>query len=492
MSKSNCQFLAKNIAIRYARHNFILPFLHEKPKIIMRRVLILLMFVLALSACTTSREWNTAIRDTDREKDYIFYNRLPKNNAQDTFVVLVFSGGGTRSAAFSYGVLQKLRDTKIILNGKERRLLDEVDVISSVSGGSYTAAYYGLFGNRIFSDYERVFLERDVQGEMLKMLFNPLKLAKISSPTYNRSDLSSQWLSNNIFENKTFKSMSKGKLPYIIMNASDINTGMTFSFIQQQFDFLCSDISDYPVANAVMASSAVPGVFAAVTLKNRQIECDQKTKQWHRWVKDSLNHDNIYERRFQVARALSRYYQPLNMPKIRLVDGGVTDNLGVRGSILSPVAHYGNVKEMEGAFTSNALKKIKRVLVIIANAQSYTDYEWSKKGKDPGIFDTIEASFSASIGILNTETITQAKRSFEKWQQYTNSKRTPAEPKVKVYFSTLTFDQINDAKTRDYFNAIPTTFNLSKKQLQSLKKLAGKLLDNSTEFQAFKKNAEKD
>lgn len=454
------------------------------------KCILIIILALSISCCSSTRVWNSTIHDTNKEQDYVFSNRLPKSNSQDTFVVLVFSGGGTRSAAFSYGVLEKLRDTKITLNGQSRRLLDEVDVISSVSGGSYTAAYYGLFGDRIFRDYEKAFLKRDVQSDMARTLFNPANLGRLASPAYNRGDLAAHWLNNNIFEKKTFSNMSNGNLPYVIINASDINTGMTFSFIQQQFDFLCSDISSYPVANAVMASSAVPVVFGAITLKNPQYECPQKTKQWNNWVKNSLNNDSIYDRRFQVARALSRYYQPLNMPKVRLVDGGVTDNLGVRGSILSPVAQYGNVVEMRGAFSPDALKKVKRVLVIVANAQSYVDYDWSKKGKDPGIFDTMDASFSASIGLLNTETITQAKNGFEKWQEYTNKKRDANTDKVKVYFSTLTFDLIDDAKKRDYFNAIPTTFRLSDEQLISLRKISGELLEKSEEFQAFKKSTQ--
>ena len=100
----------------------------------MKRIFALFVLTISLSSCTT-REWNREIHDADVERDYIFQNRMPKSNAQETFVVLVFSGGGTRSAAFAYGVLEKLRDTPITINGRSRRLLDEVDVISSVSGG---------------------------------------------------------------------------------------------------------------------------------------------------------------------------------------------------------------------------------------------------------------------------------------------------------------------------------------------------------------------
>ena len=63
-----------------------------------------LYLVISLASCSSSRVRNINIHETNAEKDYVFHNRMPKNNAQDTFVVLVFSGGGTRSSAFAYGV----------------------------------------------------------------------------------------------------------------------------------------------------------------------------------------------------------------------------------------------------------------------------------------------------------------------------------------------------------------------------------------------------
>jgi hypothetical protein len=44
-------------------------------------------------------------------------------------------------------VLQGLRDTPVMIDGKPMRMLDEVDTLSGVSGGSFPAAYYGLFGD---------------------------------------------------------------------------------------------------------------------------------------------------------------------------------------------------------------------------------------------------------------------------------------------------------------------------------------------------------
>lgn len=92
----------------------------------------------------------------------------------DNAVMLAFSGGGTWAAALSYGVLKELRDTPVPSSTGTGRLFDEIHSISSVSGGSFTAAYYGLHGDRIFDDYEKVFLRQNVQGALIHGLLNPL------------------------------------------------------------------------------------------------------------------------------------------------------------------------------------------------------------------------------------------------------------------------------------------------------------------------------
>ena len=56
-------------------------------------------------------------------------------------MILARSGGGSRASALGYGVLEELRRTEVTLNGVKRHLLDEVDVISAVSGGTFPAAY---------------------------------------------------------------------------------------------------------------------------------------------------------------------------------------------------------------------------------------------------------------------------------------------------------------------------------------------------------------
>ncbi len=113
-----------------------------------------------------------------------------------------------------------------------------------VSGGSFTASYYGLFRDRIFEDYEARFLKKDIQGDLTRAtLFNPINWLKLFSAYYDRSDLAADYYNKNVFEGKTYSDLLALKEPMIVINATDMVHGTRFSFIQDVFDVICSDLS---------------------------------------------------------------------------------------------------------------------------------------------------------------------------------------------------------------------------------------------------------
>ncbi|MEZ5592856.1 MAG: patatin-like phospholipase family protein [Gammaproteobacteria bacterium] len=141
--------------------------------------------------------------------------------------------------------------------GSRAELLDEVDSISAVSGGSFTAAYYGLHADGIFEDFEDLFLKRNVQRDLFRGLFNPLRWFSSTG----RTEMAVKYYENTLFQGATFADMRRDNHPIILINASDLGYGVRFSFIQEYFNLLCSDLMSFPVARAVAASSAVPVLF---------------------------------------------------------------------------------------------------------------------------------------------------------------------------------------------------------------------------------------
>ena len=158
--------------------------------------LIVLAVLMMLGGCAT-RPINPPIEQVDLSKGYRFDTRWAHRSNYDAenLVVLAFSGGGTRAAAFSYGVLETLRDMEVIgPKGRKFRMLDEVDLVTGVSGGSFTALAYGLYGDKLFDLYETSFLKRDVQGTLIARALNPGNWGALSSETWGRSELAATLL----------------------------------------------------------------------------------------------------------------------------------------------------------------------------------------------------------------------------------------------------------------------------------------------------------
>ena len=159
--------------------------------------------LLLLGGCA-NRPINPPITQTDPSTGYRFETRQAQVKDKDNLVILAFSGGGTRAAAFSYGVLEYLRRTEVIGPKGKSRLLDHVDVITGVSGGSFTALAYGLYGDKLFDDYEQRFLMRDVQGSIVSRTLNPANWAKLGSTSWGRSELAAQLYDEILFNGATF------------------------------------------------------------------------------------------------------------------------------------------------------------------------------------------------------------------------------------------------------------------------------------------------
>ena len=132
---------------------------------------------LGLAGCAQHPLTPTLTR-VEPDSGYRLGARQRPGSSPELFVVLSFSGGGTRAAALDYGVLEVLRDTRIEVNGRSRRLLDEVDVISGVSGGSLPAAYFGVHGDGLFTDFESRMLKANVQIGLSAPLASPANWAR--------------------------------------------------------------------------------------------------------------------------------------------------------------------------------------------------------------------------------------------------------------------------------------------------------------------------
>lgn len=432
---------------------------------------LMLLMMLASSCAGIYKPGNLAIDAIDNGHGYRFTPDHPVDRG-DHVVFLSFSGGGTRAAALSYGVLQELRDVQVQSRGQRVRLLDEVDGISSVSGGSFTAAYYALFGERTFADYEDVFLRQSIQGTLIRKLFNPLYWWRTLFTGFDRTEMAVEYYDRHIFEGKTFNEIPLGQRPFVEINATDLGGGQRFAFTQGNFDLICSDLGSYSVARAVTASSAVPVAFPPVVLTNHAGNCD--TTQSNR-IRNIERRGTLTKRQTELQRRVNAYADRAARPYIHLVDGGIADNLGLRALI----------DRIDAAGPDLFLKNLRRVprdvLIIMVNAEVKPERSIELSAAKPSVLDTVDAFSNAQIALYNQETELLIGQKMQEMEAALGSRGH----EVKFYLVEVSFESLEEKGLKSFFNNLPTSLELSDRDVDVLIETGRDLLRKSPEFRAF-------
>lgn len=428
---------------------------------------------LVLAGCK-SYPPNAPLAARNPESGYYLHLQPRVDNSGELLLVLAFSGGGTRAAAFSYGVLEQLRDTPVTIAGRKETLLHEVDAISSVSGGSVTAAAYGLYGDKVFGMLEHAFLKRNVQRSLALRVVNPFNWPALWSSTYGRSELAEDFYDEILFHGATFADIQKAGGPFVVINATDLSTGARFEFTQYTFDMLCSDLSSFPVARAVAASSAVPGLLTPITINNYSGRCGYVSPNWiTRTYRDGDGRIRLR------AHELASMLDSTNRPYLHLVDGGVSDNLGLR-PILDTITLLENSPELRSDLR---ISQVRRLVVISANAYSSPAKDWDKSPAAPGSLVSAAAAASLTLDRYSVETLELVRSEFDRWQREMGGTGN-----VKLYPVMLNFSNFKEAAKRNFFLNLPTSFFLPAPDVDKLRDAGHQLLRENTVFQQLLKD----
>ena len=372
----------------------------------------LLALLLLAGGCAT-RPINPPLKEVSLDSGYTFQTRQKYFKSQDNLVVLAFSGGGTRAAAFSYGVLEFLRRTEAIAkDGTKVRLLDAVSMITGVSGGSFTALAYGLYGDKLFDDYEQRFLKRDVQGELIARALNPVYWGNLSSPEWGRSELAAQLYDEILFNGATFGDLNRGTGPFIVASATDIASGGRIPFNQNIFNVLCSDLNAVPLSRAAAASSAVPVVLSPVTINNYGGTCNDAIPSWARMFVTSANPPRPAARAIRELKEIEPYQDSAARPYIHLVDGGVSDNVGMRG-VLDALEL---LEALHDAGLPTPLDHVKRIIVLVVNSLSSPPTTWDESPTPPGTVDVMLKAVGVPIDHYSYEAVELLKDIAARWE----------------------------------------------------------------------------
>ncbi len=451
-----------------------------------------------LAGCAT-RPVNPPITRVDPSTGYRYETRAALAKDKDNLVILAFSGGGTRAAAFSYGVLEFLRKTEVVgPKGNKVRLLDEVDIITGVSGGSFTALAYGLYGDKLFVDYEQSFLKRNVQGEIVSRTFSPSNWSSLGSTGWGRSELAAQLYDEILFHGATFGDLNRGTGPLILASATDISTGSRFVYTQRIFDIICSDLNAVRLSRAAASSSAVPVVLSPVTINNYGGTCQRTTPDLVKRFTDTDNPPRPAARAIRSLKAEEGFGDSANRPFLHLVDGGVSDNVGMR-SVLDAMEV---LEALHEAGVPSQLDTAKRIIVFVVNSLSSPPTSWDKSETPPNTVEILLKSAGTPIDAFSFEAVELLKDTAAQWQNArlirnsaamaTNKDPAVAKalriPNAEIYAIDVSFSALKDKAELDYLNQQPTSFVLPPEAVDRLRAAAGTIIADSPEFKRLLKD----
>jgi NTE family protein len=407
--------------------------------------------------------------------------------ASDTLVLLAFSGGGKRSAAFGYGVLRGLRDFPITIHGQQRPMLDEIDMMASVSGGSFPAAYYGLYRDKIFTDFQKDFLDQDIESYVWGTYLIPWHLGWLVDPDYGTNDRMAEVYDDLMFHGATYGDLLRAGRPVLSIDATDVDHGLAFQFTQDQFDLICSDLSSYPIARAVAASNGFPIVFTPITLKSYRPQCGGREPTWLR-ADPGPDPSSRVAKQAENARV---YLDPDGTHYVHLMDGGISDNLAMRGIITTILVLTGVTSpELEVDF-----RHFRRIVLVSADGQSANDASTARKKLLSSLGQIVSAVSGTQIDSYNFETMVLARSMLDNVRDRLRKERCAAGPvapdgtlcgDVESYFVHLSLAGIADPAERARLEKIPTGLTIDAADTARLVLAGEEQVKSSPELASFR------
>ncbi|KIZ39190.1 MULTISPECIES: patatin-like phospholipase family protein [Rhodopseudomonas] len=406
----------------------------------------------------------------------------------DVVVGLSFSGGGTRAAAFSFGVLQAM--DKMPVHGAAGSMLERINFVSGVSGGSVTAAYFGLKKRAALADFRERFLVRNAE-EGLQTSLTLGTIGRAFSGGVNDSVGFTNWLDAHLFDGATLGQFGTDGGPQVWINASDIYNRVPFVFGATAFTAICSDLSRYPISNAVAASAAVPLAFAPAVVQAFPGSCDDPLP---RWIARAAADRNAPPMLNTYAKAIMRYRDG-KVPFIKLLDGGLVDNYGISGFTIERQSS----ETAYGPMTPRQAVKLRRALFLVVDAKAGISGDWVRSVEGPSGIDLIKAAvdttMDASVGSSYAafdQTMSDWQTSLVRWRcglSAAERTRYGARPgwncrDLKFFIGRLGFDQLDPARAA-LLEAVPSRFHLPPQQVDEVIAAGRDVLRVSPVFKAF-------
>ena len=448
----------------------------KRVTLLLNRTLLASSMVLLTACHSILYQPAKTLSQIDPEKGYRLEKTMQQALEKENLVIVTFSGGGSRAVSLGYGVLEQFQQATVRPTERGDTLLQNIDVVYGVSGGSVLAAYLALEGQETIPKFKEFFLKKDFQKKVINEVFSLSNVPRLTSPQFGRSDLLQEQLNLALYNGKTFADLArKRKGPFAVINATDMTAGQKVSFTQDFFDWLCVDLNDIEIARAVAASSAVPLIFSPITLNNHAGFCHAESKKAF-LMQTQLGNHLLLNNFNAMQKRLARYQDSVEQPYLHLVDGGLTDNLGLAS--LLDMSNLLSVRKLYAELKKSALR---HVVVVSVNAQNERTSHIDKSADVPGVREVVDTVINVPIDKATESTVQYSQKFANQWNAYAKRQR---EAKIKVYFVNVSLKDLPEGQLKKDVLNIGTSFYLPESDVDKLREAAKILLMQSKEYHA--------
>lgn len=251
-------------------------------------------------------------------------------------IALCLSGGGYRAATFALGTLDML---------DELNLLNDVKLLSTVSGGTFTGLTYAVWQSEektfgaFYEDFSSFLKKTNAIDKALDDLYDTPSPSGSTDLSLIRSAAKSY--SDFLLGKRTFRQLMEiaradGRFRELIFNATEFRKGNSFRFRASFKDNVFIGSRDFPIpkdlaaeihlADIVAASSCFPGAFEPIRFPDD-----------FRWQSplNSIRAKLIKE--VENPKTSKPYQNGFNIKgrciSLPLMDGGIYDNQGITNAV---------------------------------------------------------------------------------------------------------------------------------------------------------------
>jgi len=401
----------------------------------------------------------------------------------NTLVFIALSGGGTRAAAMSWKVLEVLKGIPFEYQVKGKKfssnLAHEIDYISGISGGSFTAAAWCLF-KKDMNHFNDIFIKRNIQAELIWGIFlPPWHLYKLISPYYDRMHMAAELYDETVFDKKTFGDLPSH--PVLWINATDLALGRRFTYTKKCFDMLHSNLLKYPIGYACAASSAFPILLSPMTLINYEGSDDPGKEIKYQMAKRNRR-KNVESDYYCKTRD---FFNDKSNRYIHLADGGLVDNQGLQ-IIIDQFESNGIINKR----LNDKNNPLKRLIIINVNAGVHQTDKSCQSEASPGVSSVIAYSMVTSMDRLSAKRWMRIRGLCNDVYKGVMDLResTPSLSRLeKPYTIEINFRNIKSKSDREKCNKLPTSFYLKKAELNIISRVVPTLVNEAPEMIRLKK-----